>query len=341
MIKKTKLILIIFFSFLIILITYFTFNYNLRRTILTYIFVTHDYYQFKRLSYDLQRRNFSNVSKKILNYIDISKKFTDKKSYMIPGIYKAIELAVSKAIEQDDYNYLEKPLIELLEMEPNLYKPNVWLARALSDNDYNESIALLKKAISLSPAQEDAYREILRISQITKKNKLIKEYCDNFFISQLGGTIDHDYGNLFGYVNLKKFAIKFNSEEKDQNFYIHSGIKLGKFINYEFIPTTPLDLNGVNLYFSFLSGIKINISEIILHSQKGHEVIQTKDLIITSNSSYIENNNDQISIFSLNEGDEIIRIIFRKDKFIFKKIEKIELKINFEKMSLTNNFYCN
>ena len=89
MMKKTKLILIIIISFLLILILYFTFNENIRRKTLAYFFITHDYYQIKRLTSDLQDRNFSNVSKKITNYISISKKFSSEKSYMLPGIYNA------------------------------------------------------------------------------------------------------------------------------------------------------------------------------------------------------------------------------------------------------------
>ena len=156
---------------------------------------------------------------------------------MIPGIYNAIELVASKALDQEDFNFLEKPLIELLKMEPNLYKPNVWLARALSDDSYEKSLTLLEKAISISPSEDDAYREILRISQITKKNNLIDKYCNDFFISQLGGT-QHDphFSTLFGSSNIKKFAIKFKSKIKDKNFYLNSGIQLAKFLSYEFIP---------------------------------------------------------------------------------------------------------
>ena len=339
--KKTKLILIIIISFLLILIFYFTFNENLRRKTLTYFFVTHDYYQIKRLTYDLQNRNFSNVSKKITRYINISKKFSTEKSYMLPGIYNAIELAISKAIEQEDYNHLEKPLIELLNMDPELYKPNVWLARALSDNDYEKSLILLKKAISISPSEEDAYREVLIIAQIYSNKELVSNYCNIFFKSQLGGnTDDFDYGTLFGANNLKKFAIKFNSKMKDKNFYYHSGVQLEKLLNYEFIPNEPLHINGINLYFSFLPGINTIIEEVILYTKNGKDVIPSSNLIVTSNSSFIEEGKNQISIFSLKQGDEIIRISFKDNEQYQKKIEKIQLRVNFKKMKLTNNFYC-
>jgi hypothetical protein len=340
--NKTKLIFIIIVSFLLILISYFTFNEDIRRKALTYIFVTHDYYQLKRLTYDLQNKDFSNASKKISSYINLSKKFSSEKSYMIPGIYNAIELSVSKAIEQEDFNHLEKPLLELVEMEPKLYKPNVWLARALSDNDYEKSIELLKKAISISPIEEDAYREILRIAQLRGDKSLTDEYCKNFFKSQLGGNTDVlDFGYLFNSNNLKKFAIKFKPIKDNDKFYYHSGLVLGEFLNYDFMPDKPLDINGINLYFSFLPGINIIIKEITVHTKNNKKIIPTNDLIITSASSYIEDNNEEISIYSLKQGDEIIRINFKNTEFYMKKIEKIQLKINFKKMKLVNNFYCN
>jgi len=341
--KKTKLFLIIIISFLLILISYFTFNENIRRKTLAYFFITHDYYQIKRLTKDLQERNFSNVSKKITNYINISKKFSSDKSYMLPGIYNAIELAVSKAIDQDDFNHLEKPLIEFVKMEPRLYKPNVWLARALSDNEYKKSLILLKKAISISPSEGDAYREVLRAAQLNSNKKLTKEYCNIFFKSQLGGnTDDTEYKYLFGSNNLKKFAIKFISKNNDKNFYYHSGIQLEKLLNYEFIPKEPIVIDGINLYFDFLSGINIIIKEIILYTKKSKKIISGNNLIITSSSSFVDDNDNdnQISIFSLKQGDEIIRITFNNNELYSKQIEKIQLRINFKKMKLTNNFFC-
>ena len=336
-----KLIVIFILSSIIILITYLTFNHNVRRTILTYVFVTHDYYQLKRLTTDIQNRNFSNASEKILEYINISKKLSSEKSYMIPGIYEAIELVTSKAIDQDDFNLLEEPLTELLKMEPNLYKPNVWLARSLSDDNYEKSLELLKKAILISPSENAAYREILRISQITKKDKLIDKYCSDYFISQLGGSRhEPHFSTLFGSSNIKKFAIKFKSKIKDKNFYLNSGIELENFIHYEFIPNKTLDLVGVDMYFSFFPGININLKKIIIHTKKDKKIIPSNELIITSNFSFIQNEKDQISILSLKEGDEIVRITFQKNT-LYENTEKIELIMNFKKMKLSNNFYCN
>ena len=54
---------------------------------MTYVFVTHDYYQLTSLTSDMQKRDFANASKKLMNYINISKKLTRDSGYMIEGIY--------------------------------------------------------------------------------------------------------------------------------------------------------------------------------------------------------------------------------------------------------------
>ena len=60
---------------------------------MTYIFVTHDYYQLKSLTSDIQKRDFTNTSKKLMNYINISKKLTKSKSQCLkPSTYQCLKL---------------------------------------------------------------------------------------------------------------------------------------------------------------------------------------------------------------------------------------------------------
>ena len=46
---------------------------------------------------------------------------------------------------------------------------NVWLARALSDNDLEKSKILLEQSLELSPSGQEAYRELYRIYLNLKK----------------------------------------------------------------------------------------------------------------------------------------------------------------------------
>ena len=59
---------------------------------------------------------FTNLKKylrKIKEFHLIGCSYTKNKNYMLPGIYEATELVVSRAITQDDYNKIEEFLKDL------------------------------------------------------------------------------------------------------------------------------------------------------------------------------------------------------------------------------------
>tara|TARA_Y100000590_G_scaffold467713_1_gene647587 strand:+ start:4155 stop:5180 length:1026 start_codon:yes stop_codon:yes gene_type:complete len=339
--KKIALLII----FLIILsLSFFIINPDIRRSILTYVFVTHDYYQLKSLMKDAQVRDFDNASKKLSRYINISKKLTNDSSYMINGIYDAVELVINRAVLQDDYNKLENVIAELVRMEPNSYKPNVWLARAYSDNKPKESIILLEKAISISPAQEEAYREILRIAQIYNIENLNEKYCKLYPNTQLGGFKSTHYTTLFNSNNLRRFALNLNQKNHESYFYTNDGMILNKFYNYEFALDKLHNIDHVNLFFSFLPGVNLQIKSIELFSNDNKFIVGKDQMLITTNNAYFYqspnySNEDFISLIFTTDLDEIVRIKF-KDNKIFKKIEKINILMNFKKLNLTNTELC-
>ena len=206
--KKIKYLLILIFFFIFIILIFITLNNEYRRSIISRTLVLHDFYRIKSLTYGLQTRDFSLLSKKLEKYINFSKKFSKGKTYMFPGIYESAELVVSRAVTQDDYNKIQSVLKKLLEFDNRIYKPHVWYARALSDNDTNKSLEHLKIAIEISPSESEAYREILRISQNIDDKRLASKYCEVYYNSLLGGNLPTHFDTLFGSFNNNKFAIK-------------------------------------------------------------------------------------------------------------------------------------
>ena len=337
-----KKFIILITLILILSLSFFIINPEFRRTIMTYVFVTHDYYQLKTLTREIQQRDFNGASKKLLRYINISKKLTRDSSYMITGIYNAAETVLDRAILQDDFNKLEKFLEELVKIEPDAYKPNVWLARAYSDNKIEESIALLDKAISVSPSQEDAYRELLRIAQFYNVKNIIKKYCKSYPNSQLGGHRTPNHSSLFNSNNLRRFALKVNDENF---FYTNDGITLSNLQNYEFFLNNKINISNLDLFFSLLPGIKLEIKKIEFISGDKKNVIPKNKLFLTSRNSYFVNNSSSITIFFTKLSDEVIRINFAKEFFIankpmFSNIEKINFIMDFSKLNLSNEIIC-
>ena len=267
----------------------------------------------------------------------MSKKIASGKSRMFLGVYDAVNLVASKATTQSEYNDLENVFIELVKLDPNLYKARIWLAKSIIDTDYEKALFHIEKAIELIPAQEDAYREILKIAQNRNDKILARKYCNKYRKAQLGGDQPRYYTNYFGGSNLRKMAIEFMPEKKNPKFYSHAGIQLNKFQNYEFIPIIPVDTNGINFYFSFLPGIRININEISIFYSGKVTKINKKNFTANSRSAYIDGTSENLSFFITKEGDEVIYIRFDK---LFNSVEKIIVEMKFSKLGFANKSLC-
>ena len=336
--RITKYILLFFFFIIIITVLSLTFNADLRRSTLFRIMAVHDFYQLESLLKYVETRDFSNASNRLLNYIELSKKISSEKSSMMNGIYEATNLVTSIAITQEEFNLLEKVFSELIKLDQNLYKPRVWLARAISDTDYKSALMHLEKAIEISPASEDAYREGIRIAQNKSDAKLAQKFCDEYVKAQLGGFRELYTTNYFGTNNIRKMAVEFSPEKENSKFYPHAGVQLNNFQTYEFVPAAPIDMNGVNLYFSSLPGIRVLIKEISIYYSGKVLKIPAQDFTASSRSAYIYNNEgENLSFLLVNGENDILRLRY---KDIFKSVDKIKITMNFVRMLLANNLLC-
>jgi hypothetical protein len=331
--------LFIFLSLLIL--SFFIFlsvNFELRRSIFSRILVLHDFYRIKKLTIGLQDRDFKLISEKLQDYIDFSKLISDGKNYMFHGIYDATDLAVSRAIEQEDFNNLENIFKQLIDLDNRVYKPHVWYARALSDNNKEEAIKHLDIAIEISPSESEAYREIIKIGQSLDDRTMTSKYCEIYNKALSGGSQQSHYPPLFDSFNNDKFAIKLLSRNnKKSTNYLSATTLLNEINIYEFLLSTELfEIDQLNLYFSSAEALKIKFKKInYLDDNKVNE-IDYKDLTVTSQNSYIEESEDGVSVFLIPKKDEIIRIS-HKTSYITKKLQII---MSIKKMNIASKSLC-
>ena len=331
--------LFIFLSLLIL--SFFIFlsvNFELRRSIFSRILVLHDFYRIKKLTIGLQDRDFKLISEKLQDYIDFSKLISDGKNYMFHGIYDATDLAVSRAIEQEDFNNLENIFKQLIDLDNRVYKPHVWYARALSDNNKEEAIKHLDIAIEISPSESEAYREIIKIGQSLDDRTMTSKYCEIYNKALSGGSQQSHYPPLFDSFNNDKFAIKLLSRNnKKSTNYLSATTLLNEINIYEFLLSTELfEIDQLNLYFSSAEALKIKFKKInYLDDNKDNE-IDYKDLTVTSQNSYIEESEDGVSVFLIPKKDEIIRIS-HKTSYITKKLQII---MSIKKMNIASKSLC-
>ena len=334
----TKILFIILLLFIVIS-SYFALNYNFRREIFFRVVAFINLYEFYSIRQDVIQNNIEKAAKKINNYINFSQKISEGKNAMWQGIYDVTYLASSKAKTQNDFNQLEEVYLKLIDIDPNIYMVRVWLARALSDNDYKKSLEHLHEAIKLSPANEEAYREMIRIySKVNKDEKLIYNYCTKYRSAQLGGNLPRNYRNFFGGNNLSKFSISLNLFENNLISYSKSITKLDSYEEYEISLINPSDVQNINIHVSFLPGVQISVKNILLRSKNKLVELSPADINFFSKSSYlIKDPDDEFAIIKGDAGEDIMT--FHNNKKI-KSVDKIIFKMKISKLGLTNQSIC-
>lgn len=338
--KKNQKIFIFLFILVFLIFSFFlvlSLSPELRRSFFSKSLVLHDFYRIKKMSIGLQNRDFGLLSKRLQEHIEFSKLISEDKNYMFVGIYRATDLAVSRAVEQDDYNNLQNIFKQLIEIDSRIYKPHVWYARSLSDTDTTKALKHLNIAIEISPSESEAYREIIKIGQNLNNLEMTSKYC-KIYQNALSGGNTQEFATLFNSFNNDKFAIKlFSKNEIDYTDYLGATTMLNKNNNYEFLPSKNLtEIAGLNLYFSAAEALKINFKKIYYHADDKTYEIGHEDITISSQNSYIEENQGNISIFLVPKKEEVIRIKHNH----LKKIKKIEIEMSIEKMNLAGRSLC-
>ena len=340
MINKKKNItinLILFLlAILIAFISYFTINYDFRRDTYKRIVAFINLYQFYSIKQHVQSGDTKSAAKKIDNYINFSQKISKGKNAMWEGIYDVTHMISINAKNQEDFNLMQDVYLKLLDIDDDIYLVHVWASRALLDDDESKSVYHLKKAIILSPSNEEAYREILNLFKLTDNVSLISNYCEKYKDSLLGGNITPNSYKFFGGNNLSKFAISINQKNENLKIYPKSIGELNKFSDYNFVLNYPQNINQVDIYLSLLPGTKIEINKIFTSGEKEKEINQN-DIYVFSNNSYFLNDENIITLVKSSYDDDLINIKFKKKINLF---EKIKFNIRFSRLDLANISFC-
>ena len=338
--KVCKYIIILILILLFLFISLLTIDSSFRRAIFSNSIAAFNLYNIISIQAHLKHNyDIEGASNKLLNYIEFSKKIANGKSKLLNGIYDATKLVESKASTKQDYVILEKVFEALVDIDPSLYEARVWLAKSYyyKKQNYN-SLLQIDKAIEISPVQDNPYRLGLKIAREQGDEKLFSFYCNKYKNSIFGGNMPRYKESYFGGNVITKIGLEFYPRENsNQKIYTHSGIILNDYNNYEFIPVEPINIDGINIYLSFLPGIKMDIEEIILNNSIMSKKLIKKNIFASSKFSFIDNNEDYLSFYISDENDEIINLNFNN---MFEDVEKIILKMKFSKLDLTNHFNC-
>ena len=337
--NKINIFLAAIILIIVLFITYFTFDSSLRRYAYTKAIGAYKLYQYHIIGGHVFYKNFNLASKQILKYIEFSQNISEGKNNMLQGILDVTALITSKAYTQEEFNQMESVYIKINEITDDIYKNHIWLARSLSDDDQNESIKHLNKALRLSKSSEEAYREIIRLfSKDRKLINLINNYCASYFNNFAGGVmgrISSQDDSKFFLGSSSIFAISRDEDYSKLNPRFINNVN--EYNTYDFIFEKAKDIDEFNIVKNFFSGSKVSIKNIILHNDKKNE-IYIENLIIHSLSSYILSQSSiEIVFLNSKDKDDILKFNLKK---IYKDINRITLELKLEKLALANKSVC-
>lgn len=333
---------LIILSFLTIVIT-LSFNSNLRRATMGYLISGYKLYMLVSVQSDLKNKNINlkSVERKLFKYINNSKKIAQGKSTLLIGIYDVINLVESSILNSKDFGIFEEVLLQVVELDPTLFKGRVFLAKSfLANKKYSEARKQILKAIELNSLDHDNYRILIQIDKKINENENFFQICRNYHDVNLGGEKLRYKNTIFTGFNLNKFSIKFldlNKDEQLNEMLTFSGINLNEYSNYEIIPNESLNIENFNLYFNFPPGTILEIKEIKLYSSSKSFTIFEEDLFISSkNSFFLSEYNPKKIIFTKLDNETININLSEK----FNNIEKMVINMRVTKANLTNK-KCN
>jgi len=326
--------LLLFFIIIFILLI----NSDLRRKIFYYPTNLINFYFETRINYAVSQKDFKKVSQYLGQYIDISQKFSKGKNIMLVSIFKKLTYASEKALTQDDFNNLENIYKKIDNIDDKIYLNNVWLGRSLIDNDFKLSQFYLSKAIGLAPASEEAFRQILNIYNLVKKDEkiddfLTEQFCKKFLTNMNGGTSDLINTNFFG-GNIKDFGIFLNNDA--QNIYKQQINKFDEYIEYQFNFENQKKINSINLIGTFYKGSIIKIKNILLNTNKDLKINLSKIIFISNNNYILKETNNELEILNPTDENNVITLLTDQ----YENIESLSFSMKLEKIPLTNKAFC-
>jgi len=337
--KKLIFILILFFIFIIPIGT-FTFNDNLRGKLLSAInhfYIVHTTRIFEN---NLNYKNYKTASKIVNNQINTSLRFSKLKTNLHRSIFQNLNLAFENMIFEKDIIYFKKPVEKLLEIDPQLYMANVWMAKILylSKDEYinNEkdfdALQFINKAIKIAPSRSEAYRLGVKILHENKLEDEKKIMCSKYSNSTLGGVSSHKVSNFFDGNNLNNIALLTNNLSSSEKAYTNYGLVLNQFSKYEFNFENSKALHNINIILGILSGIKVEIKEIAINTINSEKILENNEFYLGLKNGFFIDKKNNIFV-TINSMDEIISINFDNK---IENVSSVTLTIRFEKLGINN-----
>jgi hypothetical protein len=267
--------------------------------------------------------------------LDLINWFAPPRNRLLPGLIDNTAYAFERARFPEEFNLFLPFLRRLVKSHPNLYPARLWLARALAETDPASAFEHLEVATKLSSADSMSYRIAIALALKENLGLKLKNWCDRYHESQLGGLDPMDYTNFFNSIGLREMALETINPSGERQITGNTGIQLGESQAYEFLLTKGVEVRNLRLHLGVVPGIAVSIKKIKFYLHGKSKATFDNNLVLTTWSGF---HLDDGRILTMSRDGEIINIHPPKDGFGV--ADRIEINLRFDRLGLASPTPC-
>ncbi|MDC0253333.1 hypothetical protein OAK75_00445 [Bacteriovoracales bacterium] len=285
---------------------------------------------------NLIHRDFDAVNVWLSRYLAMTKSFSKGNNTLLPGLIDVAEFAIKRVRFNGEMESLLPFLSEMVKNWPELVESRVWLARSLGSLRPKEALKNLKIAEEISSVDERIYREAINISLKNGLGHEVEKWCAKYKSSQLGGPHNFHYDTIFEGTGLRDLALEIINEQGVSKVFPNSGLQLNETRDYSFSTDRLVLVNNLKLHLGIVPGVKVSLKEMrFFQAGKLKKVFAIKDLLLSSSHGFLSSPG---TILSVDRNPETVRIFTKEKEKI--GVDKVIMKIRFEKLPMTNAAGC-
>ena len=282
--------------------------------------------------------DFSGINLWLSRQLSLAKMFSQYRTTFVPGLLKNAEYAINTAHFKEDYLALVPFLSAFVASYPELYRPHIWYAKALSYSNKEEALVQLEKAIRLLPGQNSSYQ--VAIGMYARLNDLenVNKWCSRYLKEKWGGVHFYDYNTLFYGNNFRQLALEVNGDKEGETQIIaNRGMILNQKRTYEFTLNNSIKVENLRLHLGIPEGVKIEFFNIFYYLHGVQKRISSEEFYAFSSTGIFEESGVYIS--TLKTGSSI-SFIFRDKNVLLSMIDRFDFELSITKANLAQGWLC-
>ncbi len=279
--------------------------------------------------------DFAAASRSLKRHLGWSNRFNLEQSTLLPALMDNAEYVLERVRFSDEHKATIPFLRELVRSNPKLYRPHIWLARALVATDPTQAFSELKAAQHLVPADERAYRLAVEAALMLKDFARLRSWCEAYRQAQLGGVKAYDYNTYFLGKGMRKMALEAQGAEQTTYLVENKGIQLNQSRSYSFTFPKPVNSGKFRVHFATVPSAIVRLEKVVLDGAEGRQALSPDDYAISLRSGYSLGGNKFMLLGR--DGDTMnFHLVTGHES----QVDQIDFEMTFSRAPMTNQIFC-